>query len=445
MNTEMILRHTLELLILIPSIFYAMLPVCHSLRFRPIIVYGAAFLSALIISVFGGIICVYFDIPSNYVLLLSLPFFGVAYCFCVDLDLTQKLFCLFNACMLSAFCTFFTRLFTAPAELGHDGEPYLVSSSLFCLLLSVILGLVFLRTFLRKLPYLLDEKYTNNIWRILSLAALGITQLIYYINPVSAEVIMTGRVRMIGLILSVLIPAMILLFYHFIWGTTVHVNEQTKLAQENKLLQAERKRYEDLSAYINQTRIMRHDFRHHLLIIHQYAGTGEIGQLKDYLNQLAEFSDTEFSHYCENREIDAIAAHFTSLAASNQAEIVWFLDLPQTLPWEVSDLCALFCNLIENAIHAVKKVAPEQRKINLTSRMLSEAMLGISIDNPYIGEIRFDKNGLPKSDQNHHGTGMSSIASIVSRYNGTLEIKSENGNFSVNILLMKAVSHTAAP
>lgn len=77
--------------------------------------------------------------------------------------------------------------------------------------------------------------------------------------------------------------------------------------------------------------------------------------------------------------------------------------------------------------------------------MLSEAMLGISIDNPYIGEIRFDKNGLPKSDQNHHGTGMSSIASIVSRYNGTLEIKSENGNFSVNILLMKAVSHTAAP
>ena len=396
-----------------------MLPVCHSLRFRPIIVYGAAFLSALIISVFGGIICVYFDIPSNYVLLLSLPFFGGAYCFCVDLDLTQKLFCLFNACMLSAFCTFFTRLFTAPAELGHDGEPYLVSSSLFCLLLSVILGLVFLRTFLRKLPYLLDEKYTNNIWRILSLAALGITQLIYYINPVSAEVIMTGRVRMIGLILSVLIPAMI--------------------------LQAERKRYEDLSAYINQTRIMRHDFRHHLLIIHQYAGTGEIGQLKDYLNQLAEFSDTEFSHYCENREIDAIAAHFTSLAASNQAEIVWFLDLPQTLPWEVSDLCALFCNLIENAIHAVKKVAPEQRKINLTSRMLSEAMLGISIDNPYIGEIRFDKNGLPKSDQNHHGTGMSSIASIVSRYNGTLEIKSENGNFSVNILLMKAVSHTAAP
>lgn len=46
MNTQMILRHTLELLILIPSIFYAMLPVCHSLRFRPIIVYGAAFLSA---------------------------------------------------------------------------------------------------------------------------------------------------------------------------------------------------------------------------------------------------------------------------------------------------------------------------------------------------------------------------------------------------------------
>ena len=69
------------------------------------------------------------------------------------------------------------------------------------------------------------------------------------------------------------------------------------------------------------------------------------------------------------------------------------------------------------------------------SRLISEQMLGLSMENPYAGRVRFGRDGLPRSSQPEHGIGLSSVAATVHKYNGTLDITTENGIFSVNILL----------
>ncbi|MBQ1579535.1 MAG: GHKL domain-containing protein, partial [Firmicutes bacterium] len=53
----------------------------------------------------------------------------------------------------------------------------------------------------------------------------------------------------------------------------------------------------------------------------------------------------------------------------------------------------------------------------------------------YTGKIRFNKDRLPVSREPGHGIGMPSIASTVQRYNGTLDIKTKDGIFSVSIML----------
>lgn len=67
--------------------------------------------------------------------------------------------------------------------------------------------------------------------------------------------------------------------------------------------------------------------------------------------------------------------------------------------------------------------------------MLSEAMLGISVENPYDGAIVKNKEGFPVSSQSDHGIGLTSVAATVHSYNGTLEINTDNHIFCVNIIL----------
>ena len=63
------------------------------------------------------------------------------------------------------------------------------------------------------------------------------------------------------------------------------------------------------------------------------------------------------------------------------------------------------------------------------------AMLGLSVENGYVGEIDFAPNGLPTSYKKDHGVGLASVAATVKRHNGTLSIAAKDGVFSAHILL----------
>ena len=63
------------------------------------------------------------------------------------------------------------------------------------------------------------------------------------------------------------------------------------------------------------------------------------------------------------------------------------------------------------------------------------AMLGLSVENGYVGEISFAPNGLPTSHKKDHGVGLASVAATVKRHNGTLSIAAKDGVFSAHILL----------
>ena len=92
-------------------------------------------------------------------------------------------------------------------------------------------------------------------------------------------------------------------------------------------------------------------------------------------------------------------------------------------------------NLLENALQAVARLPEDQRHVEAVSLMLSDAMLGISVLNPYKDRIRLGKNGLPHGNKAGHGLGLASVASTVQRYRGTLDIRTENNVFAVDILM----------
>jgi len=61
--------------------------------------------------------------------------------------------------------------------------------------------------------------------------------------------------------------------------------------------------------------------------------------------------------------------------------------------------------------------------------------LGVTVRNPFEGTIEFDRQGLPKAKRPGHGIGLSSVASTVRRFDGTLDVHTEGDVFFVGAVL----------
>ena len=432
-------RYILELSIVIPAAVFAFLPVLEDVKISPVLFFVAAGIFLTVFIIGGSYLCLKYVRGVDMVFIPGMLLLFAAYCMCVDLSFTKKLFCFSNAVMLCTLCPMYAITIMAPYELTNilwsSARLFTFESCLVYLGIALLIGVVFLKTLRVKLAVLLHEERVNIVWKFLCLFPLSMAVLIKWIIPVSPMVVITGRVRQISLVLMLILPAAVYMLYHLLWWTTVKFVDSAKLQQENNLLQMENKRYNALRRYTDETRILRHDFRQHLLVIAQLTKAGSYFELDEYVSQLTDKTQLSYKEYCANNAIDALASHYDAIAKSQDTNINWNFELPASLPIKDSDYCALLGNLVENALRAVKTLAPEQRVVKVISRMLSDTMLAISIDNPYEGQVVLGKNGLPVSQQEGHGIGLISVSNIVNRHGGSLNINTENQIFSVDIIL----------
>lgn len=150
----------------------------------------------------------------------------------------------------------------------------------------------------------------------------------------------------------------------------------SRLDRENQLLAMESRWYIELQTYLDNTRHLRHDFRQHLHVIAGLTETGQLEELKNYLRQYESELSEHRPALCANAAVDALTGHYDHEAAQQGIPVEWKLELPRQLPMPEADLCTILGNLLENALHASRRLPPEQRKVQVMARMLSPAMLG---------------------------------------------------------------------
>ena len=306
---------------------------------------------------------------------------------------------------------------------------------MICLGVAACLGLIYWKTLSVKIPYLIRSHALELNWRFAIVIPVIVTLLFLWITPRSAAVVMTGRVRSTSLAFMVLAPLVFLLVYHVFWRIAVNLVETARLKSENELMEMESKRYEELRSYMNETRAMRHDFRQHLLAMDEYAKNGEVEKLTDYIGQFTASLADHKGSFSANAAVDAVASHYDQVAESQLTRIKWLIQLPEVLPIAESDFIAIFGNLIENALNATRALPEEKRDVHVTAKLLSDAMIGLTVKNHYEGTIKIGRNGLPKATRPGHGVGLSSVEAAVHRYNGTLSIDTSDGLFTASVLL----------
>ena len=119
------------------------------------------------------------------------------------------------------------------------------------------------------------------------------------------------------------------------------------------------------------------------------------------------------------------------------------MDLTSVSYIDPVDICAIFGNIIDNAIEASEKLPnPEDRFIELKSGDFAD-QTAIRIINTYAADsIRFKDNQTmetTKPDKDSHGIGLSSVRRSVEKYGGVLSTHTtDDSRLILTILLPKA-------
>lgn len=430
------ISYALEFSMAAPALAMALAPVHNHLRMGRKETYALALAYLALLVGTGAIVCRRLYMPTNDVLLPGSLILFLPYARAVDLELPKKVFCYANAMMLCAFATMYAMVITAPWEIENKAKVLLPQSGLLALAIAALLCLVFGKTLVVKLPALLAHEEIDDLWRWLAFIPVAIAVLMWWMAPQELSFLIKGRTRAVMLVMTVLIPVVEWLLYHLAWNVMSRVWEEAHLRQEVTLLRAEERRFSELRTYMEEARALRHDFRHHLLAMRGMLEANKTDELSDYLDQLSNMeAEGQRPQLCRNMAVDSVAAYFDALAQEKHVNMTWFLDLPEQLPVAEVDFCAILGNLVENAIIASSELEEPKRWVEVVSQEVTDHALGINVRNSFAGEVRFGRDGLPKTHRRGHGIGLPSVLTTVQRYNGGLDVHARDGEFFAGAIL----------
>ena len=215
----------------------------------------------------------------------------------------------------------------------------------------------------------------------------------------------------------------------FLLDMTDKDKAKNELQVMKEIMQREKEQYELTKENIEFINLKCHDLKHQIQALRENASEPYIKKIEDAVmfydaaaktgNDVLDVILTEKSLLCERNNIT-----FTCVV---RGEELSFMD--------DMDIYSLFGNALSNAFEKVCLIEDEDRRcISLNVRRESES-LSVHIENFYDGEIIFE-DGLPATtkDKGYHGFGIKSMNFIASKYNGYMNISTDDGIFCVDFV-----------
>ncbi len=174
----------------------------------------------------------------------------------------------------------------------------------------------------------------------------------------------------------------------------------------------------DIKAYYNTAKSMRHDFKNHLLIIGELLRKEKYQDASSYISKLdkmCESSELKFHTGCFI--LDIILTEKLSGIADNVT-----INCAAVPEIDETDICTIFANAIDNAVSAVSKLPDDEKFIAVSTKKRGE-LLFIEIENSYDGKP-FEK-----------GTGIGNMISAAGKYGGTAKIIADGKRFVLKMIL----------
>lgn len=280
------------------------------------------------------------------------------------------------------------------------------------------------------LNYLPDKS-----WRTLTFVPIGFTVLFFLIGtyPVHYTKSVAATIYIYA-ITAVMLLIYVIIFHSLISQYNLQLSEYT-----NNILTAQsesfQKQLEAINTTEEQIKIIRHNMRYYIIVVSDMLAAGDSSGALEYLKSIgAKLDDAKKTSYCSNSTLNAILAYYIERAESRGIKTEVKFAMPESLSVDIIDFTAAVANALENAVNACAKVASESRR-RLHIRTTESGQYIVEIANNYTGEVSFDEEGLPVSNESGHGIGTRSIAAFARKNNAILDYDVTDEWFKLRIVL----------
>ena len=186
---------------------------------------------------------------------------------------------------------------------------------------------------------------------------------------------------------------------------------------------------EEAQMRYEKTRSFRHDIRNHITVmeelLHKSASGSRYGEAARYLKDMRELSEElDFSVSTGHPVLDILLGNKLGMAEAAQIQTKCTLAVPDPCGVTDIDFCIVLSNALDNAIAACGRMEEGAHRFIYVNSSLQGAFLLLEVENSC---------GANKEIQ--QGIGLANIRAVAEKYQGVMEIRTEDGVFVLTVLM----------
>lgn len=420
----------MELMVFLPGMLIAYFPVKQYLRLRPARLAAVTVPLILFLCLAGEAVCRFSHISILWMFFPAAAIMGGFYVHTLKVTRWK------SVSVFLAVCGVFSCLGTTAVGIsGETTPPFPPQTAALWFLMCCALTAALWYPASHAARNLLEDDAFAATWYVFWILPILFIGLNLFIMPRNPGILEQGRLRLLYTIFGFVFLALLLLSYLLFYLMASSLNRNARLRLENQFLSMQQTRYDSLLTTTRQIRQARHDMRHHFHVLQGFAAQGNMEGILGYLAEVQGNIPAGDLGLCKNAVVDSVAGYFAPLYRENGIPLSFELDLPRDLPVPDTDLCSILSNLLENAMEASLRTAPEKRKVQVSARLHSGNMLLLSVENSYDGEV-WEKNGVFLSSKRPgEGIGLQAVRHIAEKGGGYSRFHYGDGVFIANVML----------
>jgi sensor histidine kinase regulating citrate/malate metabolism len=202
-------------------------------------------------------------------------------------------------------------------------------------------------------------------------------------------------------------------------------------------VELQKQNYKNLNKSIENYYALKHDIRHQFLVVKAMIDAKNYIKASEYIGKFTENEiDENIGTLCKNFTVDSILKYYMSIAIKNDIDFQVNLNIPEDINIDKLDLSIVIGNCVKNAIEACGNIMDKRKKYIDIKAEIKGFQLIVKIKNSFNGHVVKEGNVIKTiKTEEGHGIGLSNIRNIVGKYNGYLNIKYDDKEFEVDIIM----------
>lgn len=278
-------------------------------------------------------------------------------------------------------------------------------------------------------------KTSKNLFIIID---IYIWELILLLSTLSSLFIIYPHAQVANFVTVLIVLSMVVSFISFFLlisknMKSIHYQSVNKLVEQN--IEEQVNYYNRLSQYNDDLRKFKHDYENLKIGLLAQLKEGNIDEAVNFLNDCSSMiSTSDLLYHTGSPVIDSLLFDKANQVKDSNITINFNGLFPQN-PMNTADLCAVFGNIVDNAIEACLKLPKADSKNIEIFVNQKQDYIFITFINPVseVVEIRDNAVATTKDNKKEHGIGLYSVRKILKKYDGHLSLNSDDKVFTTKI------------